>query len=66
MREQLPQAALPFCVWLSQVAAEYPDIAAKLAQLSINNEVMLALANGVMICQNTTICWWNGGDILGE
>lgn len=27
-------------------------------------EVMLGLANGVMICQNTTICWWNGGNIL--
>eukprot|EP00959_Pyramimonas_sp_CCMP1952_P206825 4326056-Pyramimonas_sp.AAC.1 len=27
-------------------------------------EVMLALANGVMICKNTTICWWNGGNIL--
>mmetsp|Transcript_41612 Transcript_41612/g.69529 ORF Transcript_41612/g.69529 Transcript_41612/m.69529 type:complete len:430 (+) Transcript_41612:191-1480(+) len=28
------------------------------------SEVMLALANGVMICKNTTICWWNGGNIL--
>ena len=27
-------------------------------------EVMLGLANGVMICQNTKICWWNGGNIL--
>eukprot|EP00241_Pyramimonas_parkeae_P005825 CAMPEP_0114251440 /NCGR_PEP_ID=MMETSP0058-20121206/15273_1 /TAXON_ID=36894 /ORGANISM="Pyramimonas parkeae, CCMP726" /LENGTH=401 /DNA_ID=CAMNT_0001365245 /DNA_START=31 /DNA_END=1236 /DNA_ORIENTATION=+ len=27
-------------------------------------EVMIALANGVMICKNTTICWWNGGNIL--
>jgi len=25
---------------------------------------MLALANGVMICKNTTICWWGGGNIL--
>jgi hypothetical protein len=25
---------------------------------------MLALANGVMICKNMTICWWNGGNIL--
>jgi len=25
---------------------------------------MLALANGVMICQNKTICWWEGGNIL--
>lgn len=25
---------------------------------------MLALANGVMLCKNTTICWWNGGNIL--
>ena len=25
---------------------------------------MLALVNGVMICKNTTICWWNGGNIL--
>ena len=27
-------------------------------------EVMLGLANGVMICKNTKICWWNGGNIL--
>ena len=27
-------------------------------------EVMLGLANGVMICQNTKICWWDGGNIL--
>lgn len=26
--------------------------------------MMIALANGVMICRNTTICWWNGGNIL--
>ncbi|GFH33494.1 uncharacterized protein HaLaN_32875, partial [Haematococcus lacustris] len=25
---------------------------------------MLTLANGIMICKNTTICWWNGGNIL--
>ena len=45
---------------------EYPEILDKLEKLSINNEIMLALANGVMICKNTTICWWNGGDILGQ
>jgi len=27
-------------------------------------EVMLGLANGVMLCQNPKICWWNGGNIL--
>ena len=27
-------------------------------------EVMLGLANGVMICKNVKICWWNGGNIL--
>jgi len=27
-------------------------------------EVMLGLANGVMICRNTKICWWDGGNIL--
>jgi hypothetical protein len=27
-------------------------------------EVMLGLANGVMICQNKKICWWEGGNIL--
>lgn len=27
-------------------------------------EVMLGLANGVMICKNPKICWWNGGNIL--
>ena len=27
-------------------------------------QVMLALANGVMLCKNTTICWWGGGNIL--
>ena len=21
-------------------------------------------ANGIMICTNKTICWWNGGNIL--
>ncbi|KAF5830027.1 nucleotide-diphospho-sugar transferase-domain-containing protein [Dunaliella salina] len=49
-----------------QLEAEYPEVADKLAKLSANNEIMLALANGVMICQNTTICWWNGGNILGS
>lgn len=29
-----------------------------------NNEIMLTLANGIMICQNKTICWWDGGNIL--
>mmetsp|Transcript_8153 Transcript_8153/g.21733 ORF Transcript_8153/g.21733 Transcript_8153/m.21733 type:complete len:470 (+) Transcript_8153:193-1602(+) len=50
----------------AQLEAEYPEIAEKLAKFSANNEIMLALANGVMICQNTTICWWGGGDILGS
>ena len=27
-------------------------------------EVMLGLANGVMICENKKICWWEGGNIL--
>jgi len=27
-------------------------------------EVMLGLANGVMMCKNSKICWWNGGNIL--
>uniref|UniRef100_A0A061R0L6 Nucleotide-diphospho-sugar transferase domain-containing protein n=2 Tax=Tetraselmis sp. GSL018 TaxID=582737 RepID=A0A061R0L6_9CHLO len=37
-----------------------------LRRVSVDGEVMLALANGVMICRNTTICWWNGGNILGS
>jgi hypothetical protein len=36
----------------------------KLDEVAIDGEVMLALANGVMICRNVTICWWGGGNIL--
>lgn len=44
-----------------QVEAENPVLAAKLQQYALGGEIMLALANGVMICQNTTICWCAGG-----
>ena len=27
-------------------------------------EVMLALANDVMMCSNRKTCWWNGGNVL--
>ncbi|GFR45714.1 hypothetical protein Agub_g7126, partial [Astrephomene gubernaculifera] len=47
------------------VEAEQPEFAKLLAAHSNEHrEIMLALANAVMICQNTTICWWNGGNIL--
>jgi len=49
-----------------EVAKEFPELAEKLRQHSKNNEIMLALANGVMICQNKTTCWWGGGNILGS
>eukprot|EP00873_Tetraselmis_striata_P045504 jgi/Tetstr1/465768/TSEL_010393.t1 len=41
-----------------------PAMVGKLAEVAEGGEVMLALANGVMICQNVTICWWDGGNIL--
>ena len=28
------------------------------------DEVMLAIANDVMMCTNRKTCWWNGGNIL--
>eukprot|EP00898_Chlorokybus_atmophyticus_P007227 jgi/Chlat1/7505/Chrsp61S07005 len=31
---------------------------------SDGREIMLALADGVMLCRNATLCWWNGGNIL--
>lgn len=47
-----------------EVAKGNPALAQALQKAAKNNEVMLALANGIMICRNTTICWWNGGNIL--
>lgn len=47
-----------------EVESENPELAAKLRQHAKNGEIMLALANAVMICKNSTICWWNGGNIL--
>ena len=29
-------------------------------------EVMIGLANDVMMCTNTQTCWWNGGNILKD
>lgn len=46
------------------VAKENPELAQLLKQHAKNNEIMLTLANGIMICKNTTICWWGGGNIL--
>lgn len=43
---------------LLQVEKENPDLVAALKEHAKNNEIMLALANGIMICKNTTICWW--------
>ena len=48
----------------SQVQKDNPDLVAALKKAAKNNEVMLSLANGIMICKNTTICWWQGGNIL--
>ncbi|KAJ9529018.1 hypothetical protein QJQ45_007084 [Haematococcus lacustris] len=48
----------------AEVARENPELVSLLAKHAINNEIMLTLANGIMICKNTTICWWNGGNIL--
>eukprot|EP00798_Chlamydomonas_sp_ICE-L_P004613 gene4613-14807_t len=47
-----------------EVEAENPELAAALKAHHIDNEIMLALANGIMICQNTSNCWWKGGNIL--
>ena len=48
-----------------QVTKENPDLA-ELLPLHSNDkrEIMLAFANAVMICKNTTVCWWGGGNIL--
>lgn len=43
---------------LLQVEKENPDLVTALKKHAKNNEIMLALANGIMICKNTTICWW--------
>ncbi|KAK3261250.1 hypothetical protein CYMTET_29832 [Cymbomonas tetramitiformis] len=40
------------------------ELRSHLSKVASDNEFMFVLANGVMICQNTTICWWNGGNIL--
>ncbi|KXZ46564.1 hypothetical protein GPECTOR_42g773 [Gonium pectorale] len=49
----------------AEVEKENPEFASQLAAHSNDKrEIMLALANAVMICKNTTICWWNGGNIL--
>lgn len=41
----------------AEVAKEAPALAKALAEHSKNREIMLTLANGVMICKNTTLCW---------
>jgi hypothetical protein len=44
-----------------EVEKENPELAALLKKhANENNEIMLTLANGIMICKNATICWWNG------
>jgi hypothetical protein len=48
----------------SQVEKDNPALVAALKKAAKNQEVMLSLANGIMICKNTTICWWQGGNIL--
>jgi hypothetical protein len=45
-----------------EVEKENPELAALLKKhANENREIMLTLANGIMICKNATICWWNGG-----
>jgi hypothetical protein len=41
----------------AEVAKENPELAAALKRSAKNNEVMLALANGIMMCKNSSICW---------
>ncbi len=41
----------------SEVAKEAPALAKALAEHSKDREIMLTLANGVMICKNTSLCW---------
>ncbi|KAG2499805.1 hypothetical protein HYH03_002101 [Edaphochlamys debaryana] len=49
----------------ADVERENPEFARLLAKYSNDKrEIMLGLTNAVMICQNTTLCWWNGGNIL--
>ncbi|GAX75229.1 hypothetical protein CEUSTIGMA_g2674.t1 [Chlamydomonas eustigma] len=48
----------------AEVAKENPELAEALRKSAKNNEIMLALANGIMMCKNSSICWWNGGNIL--
>ncbi|KAG2427113.1 hypothetical protein HXX76_012624 [Chlamydomonas incerta] len=49
----------------AEVEKENPEFAALLKKHSNDKqEIMLGLANAVMICQNATVCWWNGGNIL--
>lgn len=47
-----------------EVTLEDPVLADLVAKHAKNNEILLALANAVMICQNKTVCWWEGGNIL--
>ncbi|PNH02384.1 hypothetical protein TSOC_011648 [Tetrabaena socialis] len=49
----------------AEVEAENAEFAGLLGRHSNERrEVMLGLANAVMICKNATLCWWNGGNIL--
>lgn len=49
----------------AEVAAENPEFTRLLAAYANDKrEIMLGLTNAVMICKNTTLCWWNGGNIL--
>lgn len=48
----------------AQVEKDNPELVKGLKKSAKNNEIMLALANGIMICKNKTICWWEGGNIL--
>lgn len=48
----------------AEVAANNPELAALVKKHAVNNEIMLTLANTIMICKNTTVCWWGGGNIL--
>eukprot|EP00201_Polytomella_parva_P007328 CAMPEP_0175075950 /NCGR_PEP_ID=MMETSP0052_2-20121109/22390_1 /TAXON_ID=51329 ORGANISM="Polytomella parva, Strain SAG 63-3" /NCGR_SAMPLE_ID=MMETSP0052_2 /ASSEMBLY_ACC=CAM_ASM_000194 /LENGTH=631 /DNA_ID=CAMNT_0016344903 /DNA_START=397 /DNA_END=2292 /DNA_ORIENTATION=- len=49
----------------SKARARNKILAEKVAQIANENrEILFALANTVMICQNVKKCWWDGGNIL--
>ena len=71
LEQQQPQqqpAGLSGSATVSQRWTDTPDHRRLHATLSkvanARGEIMVALANDVMMCTNRKTCWWNGGNVL--